>query len=221
MCFNAWSSLTTFLMGLFFSLLLISNPLSKSKYLSKELRVTGIFFIFISLIQLMDFLFWIDLKNKYNINHLMTLLGPILNVCQPLFLYIIKYIYYRPKMNNVTNIVVLLCNVLYLVYFVQMYKSFIFSNKNNNQPLITQTKYNHLQWKWLKYANPTFYLILLAINLFYLFPFNYASIVFIITYSCLIISAIYFKYNVGELWCFFGAFIPLIIWFLFNNKLII
>jgi hypothetical protein len=38
----------------------------------------------------MDFLFWIDLQNKLGINYIITLLGPLLNVGQPLILYVIK-----------------------------------------------------------------------------------------------------------------------------------
>jgi hypothetical protein len=90
-----------------------------------------------------------------------------------------------------------------------MYFNFLSSDK-----LITSTKNGHLQWPWIKYANPYFYLILFAINIFYLFNFKYALILFIVTYFLLILSVKYFKYNAGELWCFFGSFIPLIMFFL-------
>jgi hypothetical protein len=87
MCFNDKTSIVTFLIGTGFSIILMNYGNIKYK---KDNIVFGIFFIFISLIQFMDFLFWIDLQNKLGINYIVTLLGPLLNVGQPLILYVIK-----------------------------------------------------------------------------------------------------------------------------------
>jgi hypothetical protein len=207
MCFNYKVSLFTFLIGTIFSILLIVYGNAKYKL---ENKTSGIFFIFISLIQFMDFLFWIDLKNKYGINKITTILGPILNVCQPTIMYIIKYLYYKPDVFTFQNynLPVLVLNILYLIYFIKTYIQFLTKEK-----LITSTKNGHLSWPWLKYSNPQFYLILFAINMFYLFNFKYALVLFVITYFFLFISAKYFNYSTGELWCFFGSFIPLLMFF--------
>jgi hypothetical protein len=77
MCFNYKVSLFTFSLGIVFSLLLIHY--GNKKYILEN-TVSGTFLIFISFIQLMDFLFWIDLKNHLGINKITTILGPILNV---------------------------------------------------------------------------------------------------------------------------------------------
>jgi hypothetical protein len=209
MCFNAKTSITTFLIGLIGSLGLIYY--GNKKYI-KENVVTGIFFIFIAFIQLMDFLFWIDIKNKMGINKIVTILGPIFNVGQPVILYIIKIIYLLPKNRGNLfslkdfNLEVLMINIVYLFLFIYNYIQFL-----QNSKLITGTFHGHLNWPWLKYSNANFYLILLAINIFYLLNFNYALIVFLITYFCLFLSYTLFYYNTGELWCFFGAFIPIIL----------
>ena len=207
MCFNYQVSLATFLIGICFSILLIKygNP----KY-SLENKISGIFLIFISFIQFMDFLFWIDIKNKFGINKITTILGPILNVCQPIILYLIKYYYYKPDISTFKNfnLPVALLNILYFIYFIVIYITFL-----SNETLITSTKNNHLSWPWIKYSNSYFYLFLFAINIFYLFKFEYALIFFLITYLFLFISVKYFYYNAGELWCFFGSFIPLIMFF--------
>ena len=202
MCFNYKVSLLTFAIGTIFSILLIKygNPQYKL-----ENKVSGIFLIFISLIQFMDFLFWIDLKNIYGINKITTILGPILNVGQPTILYLIKYIYYKPNILEGFNLIVAILNLLYFIYFLKSYTQFLL-----NEKLITSTEDNHLKWPWIKYSNPTYYLILFAINIFYLFNFKYALFLFLVTYFFLFISYKYFYYNTGELWCFFGSFIPLI-----------
>jgi hypothetical protein len=88
---------------------------------------------------------------------------------------------------------------------MKMYSTFISKGKK-----ITSVKYNHLNWPWLKYSNKSYYLFMLAINIFYLSNFTYSLIVFLVTYFFLYLSIIYFSYSIGELWCFFGSFIPII-----------
>jgi len=157
----------------------------------------------------MDFLFWIDLKNKLGINKIVTIIGPLFNVGQPIIFYIIKLLYFKPKnilsINNF-NLPVLILNILYFINLIYNYFKFL-----NNSILITSSENGHLKWPWIDYNNPVFYLILMGINIFYLMNFKYGLIFFIITYLFLILSVIYFSYNIGELWCFFGCFIPIII----------
>lgn len=201
MCFNPETSILTFSIGTIFSVILFFY--GKKKY-TTENKVTGVFFIFISCIQFMDFLFWIDIKNTYGINKITTILGPILNVCQPIILYLIKYAYYTPTMSFL-NLSIALLNLMYGIYFIYNYVIFL-----NNSTLITKTKNGHLKWPWIAYFNPTYYIVLFAMNIFYLFDFYYALYLFAITYTFLWISYKYFYYNAGELWCFFGSFISLI-----------
>jgi hypothetical protein len=208
MCFNDKVSLFTFSIGVVFSILLIYY--GNAKY-SLENTISGIFLIFISFIQFMDFLFWIDLKNELGINKITTILGPILNVAQPTILYLIKFYYYKPDIFSLHNfnLPVAILNLLYFIYFITIYTKFLKIDK-----LITSTKNGHLQWPWIKYASPWFYVLLFAVNIFYMFNFKYALVLFTVTYFLLILSVKYFEYNVGELWCFFGSFIPLIMFVL-------
>lgn len=208
MCFNYKVSLLTFFIGITFSTILFKY--GNIKY-SSENQITSIFLVFISLIQLMDFFFWIDIKNNYGLNKIITIFGPILNVCQPIIFYLIKYFYYKPDIFSLQNfnLPVAILNLFYLIYFIIIYIKFL-----SNEKLITSTNHNHLEWPWIKYSNSLYYLILLAINIFYLFPLKYALVLFLVTYFFLLISVKYFFYNAGELWCFFGAFIPLIMYLL-------
>jgi hypothetical protein len=204
MCFNYKVSLFTFAIGTIFSILLIKY--GNKKY-ALENHITGIFLIFISAIQFMDFLFWIDIKNKLGINKVTTILGPVLNVAQPTILYLIKYYYQRPDVLSMTNynFPVAIINLLYFIFFINGYTRFLANDK-----LITGTENGHLKWPWIKYSNGPLYLIVFAINIFYLFNFKYSFVFFVITYFFLYLSATFFYYNMGELWCFFGSFIPLI-----------
>ena len=208
MCFNAPVSFLTFALGTVFSTLLINN---KSKTFNLENKATGIFFIFISLIQLMDFIFWIDLKNNFGLNKLTTIIGPLLNIGQPVILYLIKYFIYKPNIFSMKdfNLPVAGLNMLYGGNLIYNYVKFL-----RNDKLVTGVEHGHLKWPWIKYSSAYFYLILLAINIFYLFNFKYASFLFTITYFFFFLSRKYFNYNTAELWCFFGAFIPLIMVFM-------
>jgi hypothetical protein len=206
MCFNSETSLFTFLVGTIFSIILMKY--GNIEYMAEN-EATGIFLMFISLIQLMDFLFWIDIKNDYGINKIVTILGPLLNVCQPLIFYLIKYFYYKPNILTLKNfnLPVALLNMMYFVYFMGMYHNFLTEGE-----LTTSTKDGHLSWPWLEFASPYFYLFMLAVNIFYLFDIKYALVLFGIVYSFLALSVKYFNYNVGELWCFFGSFVPFIMY---------
>jgi hypothetical protein len=130
----------------------------------KDNIVFGIFFIFISLIQFMDFLFWIDLQNKLGINYIVTLLRPLLNVGQPLILYVIKLLNFstgkNKKFDKIDTFIALL-NCLYLIYLIKMYSTFISKGKK-----ITSVKYNHLNWPWLKYSNKSYLFIYVSYQYF-------------------------------------------------------
>lgn len=206
MCFNYKVSLLTFLIGTISSFILIKN--GNPKYKSENI-IFGIFLIFIASIQFMDFLFWIDLNNKLGINHIMTIIGPLINLGQPLILYIIKLIYFTPELlsGNYLPILILILNLLYLLYLIRLFINFI-----SNEKLVTSTKDNHLKWPWIKYSIPLFYLLLMPINIFYLTNFKYSLFLFFITYLFFYLSHKYFSYNISELWCFFGSFIPIILY---------
>ena len=149
MCFNYQVSLLTFLIGTISSFILIKN--GNPKYNAENI-IFGIFLIFISSIQFMDFLFWIDLHNKIGINHIITIIGPLINIGQPLILYIIKLIYFKPQLLSVNSIPILILNLLYLFYIIRLFINFI-----SNEKLVTSTKHNHLSWPWIKYSTPLFY----------------------------------------------------------------
>ena len=210
MCFDAKTSLFTFVLGTVGSLLLIKygNPQFK-----KENLIFGIFLLFISSVQFMDFLIWMDLPNKVGINRLATIIGPLLNKGQPIILWIIKLRYFKPDIWSSSNLPITLLNGAYAINLIWNYVKFIVARPNN---LITGIKNGHLHWAWLQpeYINPWFYLLLFAINIFYLTNWKYSLLFFAITYFFFFLSVTHFSYNIGELWCFFGAFIPIIMFFL-------
>ena len=206
MCFNEPVSLGTFLLGLLFSIILMlyGNP----KY-KKENIVFGIMFIFISIVQLMEYFLWIDINNKYGINYLITLISPLIVIIQPFILYVIKFIYFNPELLTTTNLPLFIVNIVYFgIFLINYITNFI------NKKLITKVENGHLNWPIKYLMGPTFYLILLLINMFYLTDMKYSFIVAFFTYLFSILSYNYFGYHIIEMWCFFSAFLPLIIFFI-------
>ena len=203
MCFNYKVSLLTFVIGTVGSIVLIKYGALQYKL---ENTIFGTFLVFIAGIQLMEFLFWIDLKNTMGINRLTTIIGPILNAGQPIILYLIKLFLAKPDILSRYNLPFAVLNASYFIYLIARYISFI----SDGNLITTSTKSGGLNWPWLKYYSPYFYLILFAINIFYLTDFKYSLVFFTITYSLLYLSFRYFSNQVGEMWCFFGSFIPLL-----------
>jgi hypothetical protein len=200
MCFSSDSSLFTFITGIISSLLLIYY--GNKKY-NKENLSFGLFFIYVSFMQLFDYLFWNDLDNKKKINEKITLIAPIFNWSQPLFIFIVKLFVYK-------NFNLLLFNIINFIYFICISINYYNFITNEKELITTVNKENHLLWRWKKYLNKIFYLLFSTLNIFYLTKFKYSLFVFILGTFSLILSNYFFKYETSEIWCFFGVFIPLI-----------
>jgi hypothetical protein len=200
MCYNSTISLIAFSSSMLFSILLIryGNPI-----FSKENLVSGIFLMFVAGIQFMEFLFWIDLNNKIGINRVATIIGSLFNIGQPILIYIIKVLVLSPtfRLDYVT-----ILNLLYLVHLLYVWSRFLY----NGQLTTSHISNGHLSWSWLKYANREFFLLMFAINIFYLTDFTYSLVMCSIVYAILAIAIVFFPRNVGEFWCFMSASVPAI-----------
>lgn len=199
MCFSSESSLSAFLLGIISSILLIYFG---SKKYNKENTVFGLYFIYVSFMQLFDYLFWIDLDNKNKINEKVSLIASLFIFCQPLVLFIIKSIIFK----NINFSLISIINFFYIISVSIDYTKFL----NNEKNKIIYVKDKHLYWPWKKYQNLYFYFILLLLNVFYLTNLKYSFLIFILGTFFILISNLYFKYNIGEVWCFFVVLIPLL-----------
>ncbi len=197
MCYNPTVSLTAFLVGVMFSLLLIGygNPRHKA-----ENMVFGVLLLFVAGIQFMEFLFWVDLHNKIGVNKLATVIGSLFNMGQPLLIYIIKVVYYNAfQVDWVAGM-----NFLYLLYLLRVYYQFIVGGTLTTSKLAGR----HLRWPWLKYINPWAFIIMFATNIFYLTDFTYSFVMFSIVYCILAFASTFFPNHVGEFWCFLSTSVP-------------
>ena len=203
MCFNSKVSFLTFSISFITSILWIYYGNNK---FHNENKVYGISFIFIAAMQLFDFLFWIDLQNTYGINKVASIIAPIINAGAPTIFYLIKCIYYNPIFSSPLALGFLFANIMYFINVLTNYIKYLNSSK-----LITGVdKNSHIKWPWISYFNSKLYVIMLALNMFYLTNFHFSVAVFLLTYLFLFLSWKFFNYEVGELWCFFASVIPTI-----------
>ena len=172
------------------------------------------FFIFVGLMQIVDFLIWIDLKCKKGYNSIATILGMILNYLQPFILFMFVLIFTKININNEVIKFSKYLNYGYLVIIIGLFIHYIFTvMKNKTGFCSVVNKEGHLKWLWTNknkyYKIYLLYHIVMIFNIYLLWYLGYSIISPIICYILLLISMIYFNQNVSELWCFFVVIIPL------------
>ena len=196
--------------------LIIGSCLLLKKFGNPEYRqynnILCYFFIFVGLMQLVDFFMWIDLKCNKGYNKVATVLGMILNYLQPFILFMLVLIF--TKINNKLIIIAKYLNYGYLVIIIGLFIHYIITTIYSKTGFCSVVnKEGHLKWLWTKknkYWNfYSLYHIAMIFNIYLLWSLGYSVISPIICYILLFISMIYFKQNVGELWCFFVVIIPL------------
>lgn len=203
MCYNIQTSLRALTFGVFSGLILMK--FGKQDYHNIN-TVLGIFFIFISFMQYIEYLIWTDLSCTNGNNKFAGTLGPLLNYLQPTFLFILIIIIL--KNNNITNadIVPIILHISYLSYILYEYCKY--QNKGN---LCSNVKDKHLSWIWKdKYNYILYQIVIIFTILYYLHDVN-SQIAFGLAHVYFFFTLFKFDKNVGELWCYTGVTIPLII----------
>jgi len=198
MCISAKASIFTFIFSIISSIILIFYGNKKFK---KENLIVGLLMIYVAFMQIFEYFMWIDLNNKKGYNKISSQLAALFNFTQPLVIYIISFI-----INFRKNIYIFFINLLYFIFFCIYYNKFL-----NSKEIITHLKNKHLSWNWPKYFNIWFYMIVLIINLCFVFTnIKYLSILIFIIFGTLLFSYIKFYKHIGEFWCYIIAYIPLL-----------
>lgn len=209
MCYSADLSLASLSFGIFSSLLLINFGSKESKETNK---VIGYFFLFVTLMQLVEYFLWIDINCVNGFNKTGALIGPILNHLQPIVLLIIATTFLEPA-NLISSSIVIPANILYLIYCAYQYIKYVSDESN----LCVRTNdCEHLDWSWKKNFNYLFYFIISFINIANFYTNTNLMVSFGVSYLLLIISIFGFNKNIGEFWCLMVTGIPLINIFMQN-----
>jgi hypothetical protein len=204
MCYSAEVSLITFSIGIGFSILLMMRS-------HKFHKLLGYFLGFVALMQFIEFLLWRhQICDTYH--KLLSVIGMILNHVQPVILALVTAYIYKQNINALAVI-----TLIYLAVIIPY--SMQYTNLLQCSTVITGSGNPHLVWNWNTMSYSTFvYSIFLAafvgIALFGM-PLHEGRIfalVAVLTYT--VSSLIYERKVVGSLWCFWTAFIPMIVYLL-------
>ena len=220
MCWNKPASLTTFIIGWSLSLLLIlrNKPMDK---------IWGILFMFVTSMQLLEFLIWSDQKNgncndgkfKGKLNNVASQIASIQNLLQPVIGGVILLVF-LPRDKFLFSPVVFA--LIILIYFITIVV-WIFTNKLYKKTLCTipcsksGCQNHNLQWQWLKddfsgkYIWYGYFISLLVLLIAQSKTKGglYLSIFLILT--CIISATVYpFKKAMGSWWCVMAVMGPMI-----------
>lgn len=209
MCYSKDLSLSSLSFGIIASLMLINfgNPQSTNTN-----KAIGYFFLFVTLMQMVEYFLWIDMDCSNGFNKLGSLLGPILNHLQPVVLLIIATIFLNST-NLISQSIVIPANILYLIYSGYQYVKYLSVESN----LCVKTNdCDHLDWTWKKDFNYIFYFTISFINVANFYTNVNLMVSFGISYLMLIVSIFGFNKNVGEFWCLMVTCVPFINLFMEN-----
>jgi hypothetical protein len=206
MCFSKEVSLGTFIIGLIGSALVY-------RLNTKIDTIIAIFFFYIILMQLVEYVLWNNLTCNLT-NKITTFIAMILNATLPIILALL--LLYNYNLSNKSQL------IAFTVAFALMMLIYKFQT---NTLCTLKNKFNHLEWKW---NNLFMYWLVYIIYIIYLsyvvlsIPFNWnKTLLFLLLSSYLLSIYIYWgTHNIGAMWCFFGAFIPIIWYFLKKIKYI-
>lgn len=203
-CYSAEVSLITFSIGVGFSILLMMRK-------HKFHKVLGYFLGFVSLMQFIEFLLWRhQICDTYH--KLLSVIGMILNHAQPVILALVTAYIYKKNTYLISAITFIYLAVI-IPYSIQ------YTNSLQCSTVHGAAGNPHLVWNWntMKYSNFAYIIFLTAFVGIALFgmPLHEGrsfALVAVLTYTGS--SLIYERKVVGALWCFWTAFIPMIIYLL-------
>jgi hypothetical protein len=208
MCFNEKVSLFTFILGMVSSIVCYRLGSTNSK-------IVGVFFGFVILMQLIEYLLWRH-QECDSYNESLTKLGMILNNIQPVVLFMILT-FFNKKISNKSLNYMALVTIVYSVFAI-LYSFQLDEDECTNKSIPGN---KHLIWKWnfMDYYFLFYSLFILTeIILLYLgIPHNKHIFITYWLFTIIISKYMYSgKSASGAIWCFFAAFTPFL-YVLFNG----
>jgi len=203
MCFSEQMSIIAFSVGMIGSILVYSMGKIYDK-------IGGLWFMFVSCMQLVDFFLWRN-QTCNRTNYITNIVGIILNHLQPIVLgIIILFVNTELSYQDVKTILyILLVYICTMVpYTWQCIVKTQCTLKNNN---------NHMDWKWNSMHAAIFVYFVYLVTLFLLFYWFVPVYGFLYAFAVvctLIFSIIFYNKEIGNMWCFFTIFLP-ILYYLF------
>jgi hypothetical protein len=157
------------------------------------------------MVQLLEYFMWVDIDCKNGLNNTSTILMPLIVYSQPVIYYgLLNYFASNKSNNTIDNNILLVCNIAYMLFLLYRYN-------NLKRTCTTVNDENHLSWGFENFDIGILYLIMMILNsVNHLDNLNVKTML-IVTSSLLLISNLYTKKNLGEIWCFISTGTPLVV----------
>lgn len=207
MCYDLQASIRSTLTGIITCYILYNYNLSQSPNVHRTFQTLALFFAFVTLMQVYDWIFWESLKynnGENTTNYIFTKIAMISNHLQPIVLAsLVNQVY---PLNETSKLVLLVYSIFSILYSVNAYQRLQYTT-------VTERSTPVLDWQWnsFEYTKPLYTLfvlsfILTSLNLPY--PLNYLMVLInIATYSFSYYS--YKNTAIGKGWCFISCYVPL------------
>jgi hypothetical protein len=202
MCWNKEVSIASLIVGIIIALSVGFYALKK-QWLSLALLSFG--WIWVLFMQFADYIFWKHSCNDEE-NKKMTKMAYILNITQPLVIYLIFVTFSEVSViNKITASIIILGYLSYMFY-----KNYNISEKvkciDNKGPHIKYEWWSHMGGK----AGFVYTLVLSLIFILLVRPMKWSLLTLSYIILTLIISMNFFKYGVASMWCWFAVITPLV-----------
>lgn len=202
MCYTSEASRTSFLVNFITCSILYIH--AKNNNYS---RIFALFFAFVGLMQLYDWIFWENLGEN-NINYVFTKIAMISNHLQPLILAYLIYIF-TGNIGYFSKIIIMLYFIFGLIYSIKIYDSIKYT-------VVSEKSTPSLFWEWnfLPHSLIVYILFLLALTVLCYENFDYPiNIIFsLINILSFLFASYYYKgQGIGRFWCYFASYIPLFV----------
>jgi hypothetical protein len=210
MCFTKNVSLTTYLTGCILSLFLFRIP-------NAFYKVIGLFFLFVSHMQLVDFLLWSRQKCDA-IHRSISVFGMIIHIAQPVIISLLV-LYYSTTLTDTNRKLIYATLVVYIIAAIVYGRQYV--------PVLQCTTprkgIQHLIWNWthLGHNNLFFFFYLLCIFTVLYVGFTGKNTV---QFAILVIISMFLTYllipskGFSSVWCTYIIIIPAIYLFDYHTK---
>lgn len=198
MCYTFKASIANGIISLVTSMLVYANTTNK------VVKSLALFFLFVSLMQWYDAIFW--MTDKTNVNYFFTKIAMITNHLQPIILYLL--ISQNVKMNSMTQVSLIAYMIYALVYSIYAFYTIDYT-------VVTELSSPALDWKWnnLPGSEMMYFLLLTVFTLVSLnIPGILSIVMLVLNFGSFFFSYYTFKReNIGQMWCILAAYAPLIL----------
>jgi hypothetical protein len=213
MCYTKQASIGALLTGFLSSVALI--VLGDEKYRQQNIAI-GIFFIYVSLVQMIDYMIYVDPKCKTGENKLAGYFGPFLTGYQPtIIFFLFTALLNQPNKNTLYNKYPTFfnaINVLYALFLYAFYSNYVLQGNVCSQYVDGRPK-----WAWEKGPIYSFlyfgYPLILFVNVIAMVSESlfYINLTLILTFIMYLISKFNYSHHVSEFWCYFSNSVPLLV----------